>query len=74
MTAAAPTKTEYEAIIGLETHCQLNTQSKIFLHLFHRVRRAAQYERLAHLFGAARRSARAERKGARIRHESGLSP
>ncbi|WP_017662518.1 Asp-tRNA(Asn)/Glu-tRNA(Gln) amidotransferase subunit GatB [Baaleninema simplex] len=30
MTVAAPTKTEYEAIIGLETHCQLSTETKIF--------------------------------------------
>jgi aspartyl-tRNA(Asn)/glutamyl-tRNA(Gln) amidotransferase subunit B len=30
MTTAAPSKTKYEAIIGLETHCQLNTHSKIF--------------------------------------------
>jgi aspartyl-tRNA(Asn)/glutamyl-tRNA(Gln) amidotransferase subunit B len=30
MTAATPTKTQYEAIIGLETHCQLNTATKIF--------------------------------------------
>lgn len=30
MTTAAPAKTQYEAIIGLETHCQLNTHSKIF--------------------------------------------
>lgn len=30
MTSAAPVKTEYEAIIGLETHCQLNTETKIF--------------------------------------------
>jgi aspartyl-tRNA(Asn)/glutamyl-tRNA(Gln) amidotransferase subunit B len=30
MTTAAPTKTQYEAIIGLETHCQLGTQTKIF--------------------------------------------
>jgi aspartyl-tRNA(Asn)/glutamyl-tRNA(Gln) amidotransferase subunit B len=30
MPVAAPTKTEYEAVIGLETHCQLNTNSKIF--------------------------------------------
>ena len=30
MTNAAPAKTEYEAIIGLETHCQLNTETKIF--------------------------------------------
>ena len=30
MTSAASVKTEYEAIIGLETHCQLNTETKIF--------------------------------------------
>lgn len=30
MTAATPVKTEYEAIIGLETHCQLSTNTKIF--------------------------------------------
>jgi aspartyl-tRNA(Asn)/glutamyl-tRNA(Gln) amidotransferase subunit B len=30
MATAAPVKTEYEAVIGLETHCQLNTNSKIF--------------------------------------------
>lgn len=30
MTSAAPAKTEYEAIIGLETHCQLCTETKIF--------------------------------------------
>ncbi len=30
MTAAAPAKTEFEAVIGLETHCQLSTNTKIF--------------------------------------------
>ena len=30
MTTATPVKTEYEAIIGLETHCQLSTNTKIF--------------------------------------------
>jgi aspartyl-tRNA(Asn)/glutamyl-tRNA(Gln) amidotransferase subunit B len=30
MPAAAPVKTTYEAIIGLETHCQLCTETKIF--------------------------------------------
>ncbi len=30
MTTAAPSKTQYEAIIGLETHCQLSTATKIF--------------------------------------------
>lgn len=30
MTAAAPVKTAYEAVIGLETHCQLKTNTKIF--------------------------------------------
>jgi aspartyl-tRNA(Asn)/glutamyl-tRNA(Gln) amidotransferase subunit B len=30
MPAAAPAKTKYEAIIGLETHCQLCTATKIF--------------------------------------------
>lgn len=30
MVTAVKTKIEYEAVIGLETHCQLNTNSKIF--------------------------------------------
>lgn len=30
MTTAAPAKTQYEAIIGLETHVQLKTETKIF--------------------------------------------
>jgi aspartyl-tRNA(Asn)/glutamyl-tRNA(Gln) amidotransferase subunit B len=30
MTAAAPAKVPYEAVIGLETHCQLSTNTKIF--------------------------------------------
>jgi aspartyl-tRNA(Asn)/glutamyl-tRNA(Gln) amidotransferase subunit B len=30
MTTATPAKTQYEAIIGLETHCQLSTATKIF--------------------------------------------
>ncbi|MEL6223249.1 MAG: Asp-tRNA(Asn)/Glu-tRNA(Gln) amidotransferase subunit GatB [Cyanobacteria bacterium J06626_14] len=30
MAIATAVKTEYEAIIGLETHCQLSTQTKIF--------------------------------------------
>jgi aspartyl-tRNA(Asn)/glutamyl-tRNA(Gln) amidotransferase subunit B len=30
MTTAAPVKTQYEAIIGLETHVQLKTDTKIF--------------------------------------------
>jgi aspartyl-tRNA(Asn)/glutamyl-tRNA(Gln) amidotransferase subunit B len=30
MTTATPVKTTYEAVIGLEIHCQLNTHSKIF--------------------------------------------
>ena len=30
MTTATPVKTTYEVIIGLETHCQLSTQTKIF--------------------------------------------
>lgn len=30
MVTKAPAKTEYEAVIGLETHCQLSTNTKIF--------------------------------------------
>lgn len=30
MVTKAPAKTEYEAVIGLETHCQLSTDTKIF--------------------------------------------
>lgn len=30
MTQAKATKTQYEAVIGLETHCQLSTNTKIF--------------------------------------------
>lgn len=30
MTSAAPAKVQYEAVIGLETHCQLSTETKIF--------------------------------------------
>jgi aspartyl-tRNA(Asn)/glutamyl-tRNA(Gln) amidotransferase subunit B len=30
MSTSVPAKTKYEAVIGLETHCQLNTNTKIF--------------------------------------------
>lgn len=30
MAIATPVKTDYEAVIGLETHCQLSTETKIF--------------------------------------------
>jgi aspartyl-tRNA(Asn)/glutamyl-tRNA(Gln) amidotransferase subunit B len=30
MVTTAPVKTQYEAVIGLETHCQLKTSTKIF--------------------------------------------
>lgn len=30
MTTATPVKTQYEAVIGLETHCQLKTNTKVF--------------------------------------------
>lgn len=30
MVTQAPVKTQYEAVIGLETHCQLSTDTKIF--------------------------------------------
>jgi aspartyl-tRNA(Asn)/glutamyl-tRNA(Gln) amidotransferase subunit B len=30
MATASPVKTQYEAVIGLETHCQLSTATKIF--------------------------------------------
>jgi aspartyl-tRNA(Asn)/glutamyl-tRNA(Gln) amidotransferase subunit B len=30
MATTAPAKTQYEAVIGLETHCQLSTETKIF--------------------------------------------
>ncbi|WP_009630311.1 Asp-tRNA(Asn)/Glu-tRNA(Gln) amidotransferase subunit GatB [Synechocystis sp. PCC 7509] len=30
MTTATPVKTKYEAVIGLETHCQLKTNTKVF--------------------------------------------
>jgi len=30
MATAAPVKIQYEAVIGLETHCQLKTETKIF--------------------------------------------
>ena len=30
MTTSAPVKTQYEAVIGLETHCQLITNTKVF--------------------------------------------
>jgi aspartyl-tRNA(Asn)/glutamyl-tRNA(Gln) amidotransferase subunit B len=30
MTTVAPVKTQYEAVIGLEVHCQLKTHTKIF--------------------------------------------
>jgi aspartyl-tRNA(Asn)/glutamyl-tRNA(Gln) amidotransferase subunit B len=30
MTTATSVKTQYEAVIGLETHCQLSTETKIF--------------------------------------------
>lgn len=32
MIAATPVKTKYEAIIGLETHCQVKSDTKIFCH------------------------------------------
>ncbi len=32
MTTATPVKTKYEAIIGLETHCQVRSDTKIFCH------------------------------------------
>ena len=43
---------QWEVVIGLETHVQLSTHSKIFLRRAPSVRRRAQHERLLHRHGA----------------------
>ena len=50
----------YEPVIGLEVHVQLATRDEDFLRLPHRLRRAAEYQRLPGVPGAARRAAGAE--------------
>ena len=50
----------YEAVIGLEIHAQLLTETKIFCGCPHELRRAAEYARLPGLPRAAGRAAGAE--------------
>ncbi|MCK7492565.1 MAG: hypothetical protein MZW92_14010 [Comamonadaceae bacterium] len=55
-------------MIGLETHAQLSTASKIFSGASHRLRRRAQHPGLRGRPGAARHAAGAEPRRGRARH------
>ena len=70
MPAAAPTKTKYEAIIGLETHCQLCTETKIFSPASTAFGADPNTPRRSDCAGNAGGAARAESKGAGICRQS----
>ena len=57
-----------EPVIGLEVHCELRTNTKLFCGCRERIRRRAEHERLPGVPRSARIAARAQRRRRRARH------